>query len=180
MNTEAITVRYRLDNEQADRIARSLIRSNRFLRLSPWLGILVIVIAFGITAWIKSMDADDFMNQLPFLIIGCVLLLERSITKWKFKRKLKKNSVYNRDLIWQITDKQLINESSEAFHSEFSWLMINKAMEFSEGFLLHQNNSIFYWLPSNGFEDLSKISIFRDWLKTNVSNYKNYCHSAQK
>jgi len=178
MNQETITVCYQFDDRQASRIASSIIQTNRFLRIVPWLGALCFLLC-GLAVWRGCLDFWEQMeNQSTLLLFGVLFLFYRILMKWKYKKSFRKNSLYNRKLVWKINNEQLFAESGGAFRNEFSWNMITRAVETLEGFMLYTGNATVYWLPLDGFEEGSKVNAFRDLLKSHITNYKCYAATA--
>lgn len=106
-----------------------------------------------------------------FALLLILLLLGPKIDYWCFKRRLRKSPFYRSEVEVVLSEEGCI-VTDRSSRVELKWNFFNKAVRFSDGFLMFIGSHQFYWWPTaslvSGIED--EVD---DLLKRKLQSYCN-------
>lgn len=112
----------------------------------PFLGVLLIV--FG--TFILSREDDFLATPWVLIVMGCYFILRYWIIGFRFRRDLRKNPHYGKEMQWIFTEDgfQALMAGSEV---KSDWSGFYETFITPDGFLLYPQKGIYYWIPKSAF-----------------------------
>ncbi len=132
--------------------------------VSPILGIFVATMA------IFLFQSSSFL-ALPLVLLAMAfsMIFHYWIQGYKFRRSIRRNPQYRCLIHWNFSQEG-IERSSKDFNSRFDWPCIYKSYTTPDGFLLHPQKEIYYWIPREAFSPQSDPSALEEWLAESTTN----------
>ncbi len=133
--------------------------------LLPLFGILMIAIGFLV------LNEPDHPMLAPWCLIACGtwLTLRYWIIGIGFRRDIRKNPHYGKDIKWTFTEQgyEVFLQGSE---TKSDWNGFYECFITPDGFLLYPQKRIYYWIPKFGFSCPEEFSFVEGIIKERTNS----------
>ncbi len=122
---------------------------------------------------IALLFADGFsLKFILSLLFAQWAFTGRIISKWEFKRNIRKNPGNHKMVAVDFTPDRVRSQMSELGGSDVAWEVFERVVHTPSGFLLYPNTGTFRWIPHHAFEnedDIQRLSVIA---KANAKKYE--------
>lgn len=141
--------------------------------LRTWFILLCGLVCMAVGCLRLTSNSKFEALDLYFVCLGIYFLFLNSIQDWRFIRRVRSSSQFNKSQKCTISEKSLQQEG-EGFSATTNWDQFYETVSTPEGHLLYPIKNFFYWLPKTSFEtpddERQAHSIFRNQTKHHEIN----------
>jgi hypothetical protein len=136
-----------------------------------WLAYLVLGAALIVSAW--SLLTQGFaVPSVAMLVASFYLLVFRPFeARWWHRRRFRLRPDLDSWLEYVVSDEGISSRSEGMGEGSVTWAAVFRALRTPAGFLVYPNESVFYWLPRDGFAADGAMEALDSLFRAKVPRY---------